>query len=175
MDKGSAQAFHAYQIEALASSEVDYLQASTLPALSEALGIALVMSKTGLPYTISFVVNKSGCLLDGTKLSEAIFRIDDEISDNPARYAINCVHPTILHQALDRNPEVKGRITLFAGNTSDLGVDELDDLDELQTQEPSAFAFANKKLLDAHDIRIVGACCGSNPDHIRKIAGILTD
>ncbi len=175
LDKRSAQAFHAYQVEALASSEVDYLQASTLPALSEALGIAIVMSRTGLPYTISFVVDKSGCLLDGTKLSEAIFRIDDEVSDYPARYAINCVHPTILHQALDKNPGIKGRITFFSGNTSDLDANELDDIGELQTQDPGAFALANKKLLDAHDIQIVGACCGSNPDHVREIAGILTD
>ncbi|MCP4472366.1 MAG: homocysteine S-methyltransferase family protein [Gammaproteobacteria bacterium] len=102
LDTGPAQTFHAYQIEALASSDVDYLQASTLPALSEALGIAHVMARTGLPYTISFVVDKSGCLLDGTKLGEAIFRIDDEVDGYPARYSINCVHPAILHQALAR-------------------------------------------------------------------------
>ncbi len=175
LDFNSAQAFHAYQIEALASSGADYLQASTLPALSEALGIALVMARTGLPYTISFVVDESGCLLDGTKLSEAIFRIDGEVGDNQARYSINCVHPTILHRALDKNPEVKGRITCFAGNTSDLAADELDGLEELQTQEPNAFALANKQLLEAHNIQIVGACCGSGPEHIQKISEILNN
>jgi len=173
LDTNSALSFHSYQIEKLASCNVDYLQASTLPALSEAIGIALAMAKTGLPYAISFVVDKSGCLLDGTKLSEAISRIDDAVGDNSARYAINCVHPTILLQALDRNPEVEGRIISFCGNTSDLSADKLDGLEELQTQDPSAFAIANKKLLQAHDIPIVGACCGSSPDHIHEIAGFL--
>lgn len=79
LDINSAQSFHSYQIERLASCEIDFLQASTLPAISEAIGIALVMDRTGLPYTISFVIDKSGCLLDGTKLSEAIIRIDNAV------------------------------------------------------------------------------------------------
>lgn len=173
-DNKSAQAFHSHQINALASSGVDYLQASTLPALPEAIGIALVMSKTKLPFVISFVVNKTGCLFDGTKLSDAINRIDEAVGDNIARFGINCVHPTVLHQALDKNPEIAGRIVSFSGNTSDLSADELDGLEELQTQEPTAFAQANKRLLDAHDIQIVGACCGSNPDHIHEISKVLT-
>ena len=54
-----------------------------------------------------------------------------------------------------------------------LSAGELDGLEELQTQDPGAFANANKQLLEAHDIPIVGACCGSNPEHIREIAGFL--
>lgn len=173
LDTNSAQSFHSYQIERLASCDIDYLQASTLPALSEAIGIALMMDGTGLPYAISFVVDKSGCLLDGTKLNEAIFRIDDAVGDNSARYSINCVHPAILHQALDKNPDVEGRIISFCGNTSDLSPEELDGLEDLDTQEPAAFALVNKKLLEAHDIPIVGACCGSGPEHIREIARAL--
>ena len=175
LDTKAAENFHSYQIERLASCDIDYLQASTLPALSEATGIALAMAKTGLPYAISFVVNETGCLLDGTKLSEAISRIDDAVGENSARYAINCVHPTIVHRALDQNPEVAGRIISFSGNTSDLSVDELDGISELQTQDPVEFAVVNRRLLEAHKIPIVGACCGSNPDHICEIANFLND
>jgi homocysteine S-methyltransferase len=173
LDTNAALTFHSYQIERLASANVDYLQASTIPALSEAKGIALAMAKTGLPYNISFVVDSSGSLLDGTRLGEAISRIDDVVGDDSARYGINCVHPTILLRALDRNPEIEGRIVSFCGNTSDLSAAELDGLEELQTQDPVAFALVNKQLLEAHDIPIVGACCGSNPEHIREIAGFL--
>lgn len=173
LDIDSARSFHAWQIEALASSQVDYLQASTLPALSEATGIALAMAETGLPYAISFVVEKSGCLLDGTRLLDAIAKIDDAVGDDGARYSINCVHPTILLQALDNNPGIADRIISFCGNTSDLSTAELDGMEELQTQAPEKFAFANKQLLQAHDIRIIGGCCGSGPEHIREIAAIL--
>ena len=173
LDVTAAQSFHSLQIKALASSGVDYLQASTFPALSEGLGVALVMAETGLPYAVSFVVDRSGCLLDGTKLSEAITRIDNEVGNNSARFAINCVHPRILHQALDKNHGIEGRIISFHGNTSDLSAAELDGSEELITEEPVAFALAYKELLDDHDIKIIGGCCGSNPDHIRAIAKIL--
>ena len=175
LDTQQAQAFHSYQIERLAACEIDYLQASTLPALSEATGIALAMAKTTLPYVISFVVDKSGRLLDGTKLSEAIFQIDDAVGDHSALFSVNCVHPTILLQALDTNPEIEGRIISFSGNTSDKTPKELDGLKELITQEPMEFALANEQLLDAHNIKIVGACCGSDADHIREISVMLNN
>lgn len=172
-DVDTAKSFHSFQIEALASSGVDFLQVSTLPALPEALGIALAMSDTGLPYVISFVVDKSGRLLDGTLLSDAIYQIDERVGDATARYAVNCVHPTILHQALDNNTGIEGRIIGFCGNTSARSADELDGLVELDTEAPDTFALANKQLLDAHDIKIIGGCCGTNPAHIRAIADLL--
>ena len=173
LDADAAYSFHSPQIKALASSGVDYLQASTFPALSEGLGVAGAMAETGLPFVISFVVDRSGCLLDGTKLSDAIDRIDNDVGSSRARFAINCVHPRILHQALDNNPGIEGRIVSFHGNTSDLTAVELDGSEELITEEPVAFALAYRELLNDHDIKIVGGCCGSNPDHIRAIADIL--
>jgi homocysteine S-methyltransferase len=175
LDAKSAQSFHSYQIDRLASCDIDYLQASTVPALSEATGIALAMAETGLPYALSFVVNRSGCLLDGTKLSDAMQSIDDAVGNNSARYAINCVHPEILHQALDKNPDAEGRIISFSGNTANLSPEELNGREDLVSQEPAAFARVNKRLLDAHDIPIVGACCGSGPNHIREIADVLVN
>ena len=123
---------------------------------------------------ISVVVDKPGSLLDGTKLSAAKSRIDDEIVDHSTHYAINCVHPRILKIALDKNPEIKGRIISFHSNTADLSAAELDGSEELITEEPNAFALAYKELLDAHDIQIIGGCCGSNPDHIHAIANVLS-
>ena len=173
LDTNTAQSFHSFQIEALASSGVDFLQVSTLPAISEAKGIALAMSATGLPYVISFVIDKSGQLLDGTLLTEAIHQIDEQVGHIAARYAVNCVHPAVLHQALDVNTGIEGRIIGFNGNTSARSADELDGLEELDTEAPDTFALANKRLLDAHDIRIIGGCCGTSPDHIRAIANLI--
>ncbi|MCP4979309.1 MAG: homocysteine S-methyltransferase family protein [Gammaproteobacteria bacterium] len=175
LDADTAQAFHAYQIEALAASGVDFLQASTLPARSEALGIAMAMAATGLPYVISFVVEQSGCLLDGTLLRDAIFEIDTCVGEASANYAVNCVHPSVLHQALDKNSGIEGRIIGFSGNTSALSVAELDGLDELDTEEPDSFALANQRLAEMHNIRIIGGCCGTNPTHMLAIARQFSD
>jgi S-methylmethionine-dependent homocysteine/selenocysteine methylase len=82
------------------SGGVDFLQASTLPALSEAIGVSLARSDTGLPYVISFVIDKSSRLLDGTLLSDAICLIDERVGGGSVRFAVNCIHPAVLHQAL---------------------------------------------------------------------------
>jgi homocysteine S-methyltransferase len=172
-DTEEAIAFHRYQIDDLVAGGVDFLQASTLPALPEAIGIARLMAQTGLPYVISFVIEKSGGLLDGTPLTEAIRLIDDAVPQAVPYYAVNCVHPTVLQQALDLNPAIAGRIIGFNGNTSARSVEELDGLEELDVEAPESFAMANKTLQQAHGIRVIGGCCGTNPAHIRAIADLL--
>jgi homocysteine S-methyltransferase len=166
----AARQFHAYQIDDLVAGGVDFLQAATLPALTEAIGIAQFMAQTGLPYIISFVVDKSGCLLDGTRLTQAIEQIDASTVGSVPCYAVNCVHPSVLQQALEKNPGIEGRIISFSGNTSARTTAELDGLEELDTEEPASFARANQALLQAHGIRVIGGCCGTNPEHIRAIA-----
>jgi homocysteine S-methyltransferase len=172
-DTDEAIAFHRYQIDDLVAGDVDFLQASTLPALPEAIGIARLMAQTGLPYVISFVIEKSGRLLDGTPLTDAIRIIDDAVPQAVPYYAVNCVHPTVLQQALDLNPAIAGRIIGFNGNTSARSVEELDGLEELDVEAPESFAMANKTLQLAHGIRVIGGCCGTNPAHIRAIADLL--
>jgi homocysteine S-methyltransferase len=165
-----AREFHAWQIDALADSGVDFLHAATLPALPEAIGIARAMAATGLPYFISFVVEKSGTLLDGSPLGEAIAAIDADVTGKPPLYSVNCVHPSVMLRALESNPGIGERIAFFAGNTSARSVDELDGLEELDTEDPAIFARANRRLLDRCNIRILAGCCGTSPAHMEAIA-----
>lgn len=51
----ASQQFHGPQIATLGASEVDFLFASTLPTVPEAIGLARVMGDTGKPYILSFV------------------------------------------------------------------------------------------------------------------------
>src|ERR1039457_6426611 len=67
-----ARVFHAWQAGKLADAGVDFLLAATLPAFSEATGLALALAATGRPYMLSFVVRPEGTLLDGTPLKDAI-------------------------------------------------------------------------------------------------------
>jgi len=83
-----AEKFHEWQITQLVQGGVDFLIAETLPMVDEAVGIAKVMEKSGLPYILSFVISRDGNILDGTPLSEAIFRIDDFTSIQPAGYMV---------------------------------------------------------------------------------------
>ncbi|MCP3954641.1 MAG: homocysteine S-methyltransferase family protein, partial [Desulfobacterales bacterium] len=71
-----AEHFHSRQITALAASGVDFIKAATLPAISEALGIARAIGKTGIPAVLSFVIRPDGAILDGTSLHTAVETID---------------------------------------------------------------------------------------------------
>lgn len=92
--------FHCWQAEQFRNSPVDFLMAGILPTLPEAMGLAQAMSETRFPYLISFTIQPNGCLIDGTPISGAIETIDQFVSRPPLGYMTNCVHPSILAQAL---------------------------------------------------------------------------
>jgi len=87
-----AYVFHQKQVCELASSGVDFLYASTLPARSEALGIARAMSETETPYMLSFVIRANATLLDGSSLNSVVKEIDAIVDNPPIRFMINCTY-----------------------------------------------------------------------------------
>ena len=169
-----AARYHDYQISRLAAAGVDFLSAMTLPALSEALGIARAMAQTELPYILSFVVRSQGALLDGTSLADAIDLIDSSVQPQPLGYMVNCVHPAVLDMALTapgrRSPALKVRMLGCQANTSRLSPEALDNRAELDADTPDALANALWGLHSEHGLRILGGCCGTDDRYIRALA-----
>jgi homocysteine S-methyltransferase len=156
----------------LQATNVDLLFAATLPALSEAMGIGLLFSQTDKPYVLSFVIRGNGTLLDGTRLDDAIARIDDTVARAPLGYFINCVHPSIVLQAAasPHATTLRDRFIGFQANTSPLSPAELDGIDQLQTAPPESFA---RQVISAGRqcrMAVLGGCCGTDTRHIAQIA-----
>lgn len=170
-----AYSFHLSQVTELAQAGVDFLFASTLPAKSEAKGIARAMSETGTPYIISFVLRGDGSLLDGTSLTSAIEEIDSQTAIRPFRYMINCSHSSTFRAAYPHFSSVADRVAGLQANTSSRDPLELDGSEELQTEEPRQFGFAMRKLRDDFQIQVLGGCCGTDTEHIRELAQQLSD
>ncbi len=63
----------------LAAARVDYILAQTMPSIHESLGMARAMASSGVPYIISFCINRTGRVLDGSTLKDAIEYIDSEV------------------------------------------------------------------------------------------------
>jgi homocysteine S-methyltransferase len=169
-----ARAFHAPQIDALAAAAPDFLMAATLPAFSEAAGIARAMEATAVPYILSFVLLPDGRLLDGTPFGDAIAAIDDASSRRPAGYAVNCVHPSVFAAAAGHLPErALARIVAFQGNTSRLPPWELDGREELDTEDAAHFAAETDTARLRGGARMVGGCCGTDARHVAAIAELL--
>ncbi len=166
-----AALFHQWQADELAAGGARFLWAATLPALSEARGMARAMSATGLPYIISFVIRADGTLLDGTFLPDAMAAIDDQATEVPDGYMINCVHPENLAQALERIPKDHiGRLWGLQGNASTKSPEDLDGSEETDADDPVLWAQSMARLYKNYGLWVLGGCCGTNQRHIRALA-----
>ncbi|MGE5312226.1 MAG: homocysteine S-methyltransferase family protein [Nitrospirota bacterium] len=182
---GAAEArkFHTWQAERLAAAGVDFLLAATLPALSEATGLASALAATGKPYIVSFVVRPEGTLLDGTALTDAIAAIDFTASPRPLAYLVNCTHASIFKAALlhevNSSPFVRERVAGLLANTAALNPEELDNSIGLVEEEPEVFGHTVAGLHGELGMKILGGCCGTDDRHIlclakRLASGIFT-
>jgi len=169
--------FHGWQAEKLAGSGVDFLLAATLPAFSEATGLAFALAATGMPYILSFVVRPEGTLLDGTPLKDAIAAIDAGVTPRPSAYLINCCHASFARAALmhevNSSATVRQRIIGLLANTAALSPEELNDSDSLVEEDPETFSNAVAALHQELGLKILGGCCGTDDRHIRSLAAQL--
>jgi len=172
-----ARRFHTWQIGQLAACGADFIMASTLPALSEAIGIALALAASGVPYLISFVARPEGTLLDGTPLREAIAAIDAAARPAPFSYLINCTHVSVFRCALTHEVNssalVRSRVAGLLANTSALSPEELDNSAALVEEDPSLFGRSVASLKDDLGMKLLGGCCGTDDRHLRVLAEYL--
>jgi homocysteine S-methyltransferase len=173
-DTEAAVDIHKPQIDALAEVGVDFFKVQTLPSFAEARGIARALETTGIPYVLSFVIRRDGCILDGTPLDLAIDTIDEETRHPPANYAVNCVHTSVFSTAYtaihDRNLKAAERVLGIDANTSAKTPDELDGLTEIDTEAPDDFGKNVAALHEKFGIAYLGGCCGSSTEHIAALA-----
>jgi S-methylmethionine-dependent homocysteine/selenocysteine methylase len=165
-----AMDFHAWQVDRLAAAGADFLMAATMPALPEAAGMARAMESTGLPYIISFVIDRRGLILDGTPLAVAFDAIDAACQRPPLGFMINCAYPSFLNAA-SQPDAVMRRLVGYQANASSRDHAELDGADELQADDLEDWGRQMIALNRVYGIKILGGCCGTGRDHLRYITG----
>lgn len=164
-----AKTFHSWQINQLAGAGVDFLLGATLPAVHEATGIALAMAETGVPYIISFVINKKGNILDGTSLERSFEEIDAVCSRPPLGYMINCAYPSFLNP--DKQPEpVLSRLIGYQANASSFDHSFLDGAGTLQANDVADWGNLMIELNKKFGIKMLGGCCGTTHEHLQYLA-----
>jgi len=169
-----AHKFHSWQANRLAEAGVDFLLAATLPALSEATGLATALAATEKPYMISFVLRAEGTLLDGTPLKDAISIIDTDVRPKPIAYMANCTHAskfrTAVMHATHSSLTVRKRVAGLLANTAALEPEELNDSEELVEEDPQTFGQSMASLHRELGMKILGGCCGTDDRHIDNLA-----
>lgn len=178
LSRVEAKEFHGWQIRRFKEAGVDFVLAGIMPVIEEAIGLSEAASEEDLPYIISFTIQRDGCLIDGTTIYEAIRKIDEQVKRKPMCYMTNCVHPSIVFEALSQpcndHEIVRKRFLGIQANTSSLSYEELDGAKDLHTSNPEVFASEMGKLQKSKGLKIFGGCCGTDNKYMERVANLLT-
>lgn len=169
LGRDQAADYHSWQIDELAETEAEVIIAQTMPAVSESLGMADRLAVSGKPYVISFIINRSGRVLDGTRLTEAIDRIDQSVESPPAGYMVNCVYPTFLH-AENQSTDFFKRLVGIQANASSKDPGQLEGSEHLQQDPLSDWGDHMLQLHKKYGVKILGGCCGTDQSHLGYLA-----
>ncbi len=163
-----AERFHSWQIEQLVEGGVDFLITETVPSVSEAMGIARAMAATGMPYVIGLVIGRSGRVLDGAELMDAVDAIDAATVREPDAYMVNCAYPTFV--CAERQPKALfGRLRGYAANGSALDHSELEQAAEMKAERVCDWGDAMLALNREYGVTMLGGCCGTGAEHLRYL------
>ncbi len=168
LDHHEAEIFHSWEVERLVASGVDCIVAQTIPAVSEALGIARVLSGSGVPYIISFVINQKSQVLDNTPLIDAICHIDKSVEIPPLGYMVNCVYPTFIC-AESQSKELFDRLIGIQANSSSLDHSQLDGAEILYQDDLQHWGDTMLLLNRRFGLKILGGCCGTDNTYLQYL------
>ncbi len=157
------------QICYLCEAGVDYLAAETLLSLDEAMVLCdAAASECALPLTLSFTCEGDGNLYFGGSIAEAAVVLQEMGAD---AVGVNCsVGPDQL-QAVVRNLKDSLEIPVLAKPNA--GVPKIDQMGQAHySMDEETFAKCMKDLY-AQGAKVVGGCCGTTPEYIKKMCCTL--
>ena len=166
-----AETFHHWQAHELASAGAEYLLAQTIPAVSEAEGMARAMIATGVPSIVSFCINRSGKVLDGCPLDEAIARVDEATGGALIGYMVNCSHPTFLQPAMMEASALR-RLIGFDANASSLDHQDLEGSPCTRQDSLEDWVEEMRTLNRRHGVKILGGCCGTDGSYLKGLVAM---
>ena len=171
MSPDEAETYHAWQIGVFRDAGADFVTATTMTNVNEALGVARAARTAEMPCVISFTLETDGCLPTGEKLSEAITVVDRESDRAPAYYMINCAHPTHFDTVLENGTSWVIRLRGLRANSSKRSHAELDNAPELDSGNPQELGEQYRDLLRRFpQINVLGGCCGTDHRHVECIS-----
>jgi homocysteine S-methyltransferase len=163
------RAEHTLQAAWLAKAGVDFLLPETIGAGLEAKIMAEAASATGLPFIVSFVVDREARLLDGSPLAEAV-----EGTDLPGRVGVslNCRPAATIDAAFrDLAAAYDGVVGLYPNG---VGHAHDDQGWSAEGHDHGVAGFVETALRwKKAGARIIGGCCGTTPAYIRALHDAL--
>lgn len=153
---------HSERIQHLVEGGVDLLLIETMNSIREAEVAAKIATATGLPTWVTFVCDKKGRILSGESLSHAAELL---MPLGVKVLGVNCMPAHTLAQPLNQLRAVCGEnFPLVAYGNIGYADDEKGWINTDSTDPEGYLQHAQ-----SWPAQIIGACCGSTPEHIRRL------
>lgn len=155
---------HGERVDHLVQSGVDLILVETINSIREASVIATLAVRTGLPVVVSFACNRDGKILSGETLTAAA---DVLLPLGICAIGVNCGPTPDLAKPLAELGSACGKdFPLIAyGN---IGYAD-ENVGWINTDSESPDIYRNHAM--KWNAKIIGGCCGTTPEHIRRLSG----
>jgi S-methylmethionine-dependent homocysteine/selenocysteine methylase len=153
---------HSERIDHLLDGGADLLLIETMNSIREAVIAARIATATGLPTWLTFVCDANGLILSGESLTDAA---DILMPLGVKALGVNCMPAHTLARPLAELRAICGQdFPLLAyGNIGQ--VDDKQGWINTDSTHPEGYL----QHAQTWPAQIIGACCGSTPEHIRKL------
>lgn len=157
------------QIDTLVSSGVDGLLFETYYDLKELLGaVTLARKKYDIPIIAQLTASNTNYLIDGTLINDALSQVI-EVGANIV--GLNCHHGPHHMKNTFSHIEIPDHAYLSCyPNASLLDIDH----NHFKYSENAEYFGNIAEQLIEEGVRLIGGCCGTTPEHIRKIKDAVT-
>lgn len=150
----------------LVEAGANILIAETMGTIREISAVLNQIHKFGKEFIFSLLCKNDNELYSGELLSEAVSIINKY---SPNVLAVNCIHPK-LAEPLIRN--LKTMTEFPIGVYANVGEEGKEVNDEFKvTISPKDYFHYAKKWKEL-GVRLIGGCCGTNPDYIKKLKSL---
>lgn len=161
-----AAAMYEEQISYLAQEGADLLIVETMISIDEAeAAVEAAKHVCDLPIMCTVTVNEQGWLCCGGTAADAVMRLQKAGAD---AVGINCSTGPEQLEEIVRRMKAAAEVPVIVKPNA--GLPELTKMGEVVYRTtPEAFAAAMERLIQL-GADLIGGCCGTNPDYIRKLS-----
>ncbi len=151
----------------LVNAGVDLLLVETMPSIREAAAATVAAVATGLPVLTGFTCDSETRLLSGESIASAAIAVESLAPDG---LMINCTPAASLSGSLEH---LAAATALPLGAYGNVGhAESTSGWAATEVITPADYVALARRWV-AMGARLVGGCCGTNPDHTRALATAL--
>jgi homocysteine S-methyltransferase len=161
--------FHASRFRILAESGADLLACETIPSIRETRARARLLDENpGVWAWFSFSCRSATEISDGTPIGECVALLADR--ERVSAVGVNCTPPRHIEQLI-AELSAASKVPIIVYPNSGERYDQASRT-WTGTRDPTDFAQAARRWQDA-GARVLGGCCRTGPEHIRRMREAL--